>query len=69
MIARLATAAGVLLAALSPGGQAHAERLIVSVSNHRVTVTLHPQVRQLPERPLDGVRQRALVAADARNID
>ena len=39
MIARLAIAAGVLLAALSPGGQAHAERLIVSVSNHRVTVT------------------------------
>ena len=39
MIARLATAAGVLLAALSHGGQAHAERLIVSVSNHRVTVT------------------------------
>src|SRR5262252_6277489 len=40
MIARFATAAAVvLLAAPVATEEAHAERLIVSVSNHRVTVT------------------------------
>lgn len=39
MIARPALAFACLLAALAPGGVARAENLIVSVSNHRITVT------------------------------